>query len=372
MQIFLKNWYDKFLAEVKLTAKLKVVSPFVSEQIIRKIHESFNLENLELITRFNLRDFASNVSSLPCLRFAVECESKVYGVKGLHSKIYIFDQRSVIVTSANFTNGGLLNNYECGVYITDENVVKELANHFNELKALCKEPLQLSQCDQWQREIDNLEIVNTPVPKLTDYGATPSKIDVERTYYVKFFGSFDNRVSIDFKTRDEVERALCHYSCGFSINKKPKQIQEGDIIYMARLTAFPHDYAIFGKAVARKFVESRDKATPKEILERPWKKKYPIYLRVQDPIFLDGMMGDCVLLGDLIRALDYESFAATSRRYHKKRERHIEPKNVLRQQAYVKLTHKGAEWLEPRFQDSINRVGQIGSAFIRSLPSSSI
>jgi hypothetical protein len=372
MQIFLKNWYDKLLTELRRTTKLKVVSPFVSEQVVRKIHESFNFRNLELITRYNLRDFASNVSSLPSLRFAVECESKVYGVKGLHSKIYIFDRRSAIVTSANLTNGGMLNNHECGVYMTDENVVRELANHFNELKSLCEEPLKLSQCDRWQLEIDNIEVVNTPVPKLNDYGASQNNIDTQRNYYVKFFGKGSKRVNLDFTTREEVDRALCHYSCGFSLNKKPRQIQEGDIIYMARMTAHPFDYAIFGKAIARKFVDGRDQATSKEIKQRPWKKEYPIYLRVQQPIFVDGNMGDCVLLGDLIRALAYESFAATSYRYHQKNERDIEPKNVLRQQAYVKLTHKGAEWIESRFRDSLLRVGQIPPQFINTLPASNV
>ena len=60
-------------------------------------------------------------------------------------------------------------------------------------------------------------------------------------------------------------------------------------------------YAIFGKAEAIKFVDGRDKATKGEIAQRPWKKDWPIYLRVTNPVFIDGAMGDCVLLDDLIK-----------------------------------------------------------------------
>lgn len=184
---------------------------------------------------------------------------------------------------------------------------------------------------------------------------------------MKFFGTADNRESMAFKAREEIDRALCHYACGFSINKKPRQIKDGDIIYMARMTYDPSDYAIFGKAEAIGFVDGRDQANKIEIEQRPWKSKWPIYLRITNPTFIDGTMADCVLLYDLIKALDFESFTSTKWRYEKG-ERAINPYKSLSQQSYVKLTHSAVDWLEPRFQEGLNRIGKVDKKFIDSLP----
>jgi hypothetical protein len=368
MQLYLKNWYDKFLTEVANTKRLRIVSPFIKEQILRKIHEKFDYQNLELITRFKLSDFASNVSSLEGLKFAVEAGATIFGIRDLHSKIYLFDRRAAIVTSANLTTGGLINNHECGIYITDAGVIDELHRYFDSLKGLGGNKLTLTRCEQWQQEI-NLQMPNTPLPSLPDYGSAQVEINSNVNYYVKFFGTRHDRAPLNMTVKEEVERALCHYACGFSINKRPRQINDGDVIYLARMTENPNNYAIFGKAVAMKYVEGRDKATASEIMERPWKKDWPIYLRIYDPIFIDGEMSDCVFLYDLIKSLDYMSFPSTESRYQSG-ERDINPYTSLAQRAYIRLTSQAVEWLEPKFQASLSRKGAIGSEFINSLPTS--
>jgi hypothetical protein len=369
MELYLKNWYDKFLDELKRTKILKVSSPFIKEQVIRKMQSQFDFKNFELITRFNLRDFASNVSSLDGLKFSVECGANIFGVRDLHSKIYLFDKRSAIITSANLTSGGMINNYECGIYITDKSTIQKIHNYFNELKRMAGQKLSLEQCKDWQQELSQVEISNTSFPSLPDYGSSAIAIDKNRNYYVKFIGTGYNREPLSFSTKVVIDKALCHYACGFSQNKKPRQIQDGDIIYMARMTINPNDYAIFGKAEAIKFVDGRDEATPQEIQERPWKKDWPIYLRIKNPIFINGTLNDCVFLYDLIKQLDYESFPSTQLRYLNG-ERDINPYNSLSQQPYIKLTTKAVEWLEPRFQEALTLNGKVSKRFINNLPQS--
>ncbi len=367
MKLYLRNWYDKLLDELTRTKNLRVVSPFVKEQVIRKIQGQFDFNNFELITRFNLRDFASNVSSLDGLKFSVESGATVYGIRELHSKIYLFDDRAAIITSSNLTSGGLISNYECGVYLTDTTTIRNLHNYLNDLINIAGQKLSVQQCENWQLQLLKVEIYNTKIPSLPDYGASAIKVDKNKNYYIKFLGTAKNRVPLTFTSKEEIDRALCHYACGFSKNKKPRQIQDGDIMYLARMTFKPWDYAIFGKAEAVKFVEARDEATKSEIKERPWKANWPIYLRVINPVFIDGTMGDCVLLYDLIKALDYESFPSTKWRYERG-ERDINPYKSLSQQAYVKLTPTAVEWLEPRFQETLNRVGKVDESLIDSLP----
>lgn len=86
MELYLKNWYAKFFDELTLTTKLRVVSSFVKEQVIRKMDGQFDFNNFELIFRFNLRDFASNVSSLDGLKFLGVSGATVLGIRELHSK----------------------------------------------------------------------------------------------------------------------------------------------------------------------------------------------------------------------------------------------------------------------------------------------
>lgn len=366
-QLLLKNWYDRFLKEIKITKKLRIVSPFVQDQVIRKIKENYEFKNLELITRFNLRDFASGVSSLSALKFSVESEAKIYGIKNLHSKIYLFDTRLAIITSANLTNGGLLNNYECGLCVTDQATLAELHSHFNLLKNNAQSTLTLEMCDQWQSQLENLPIQNTLIPRLPDYGASLKYYDSSKSYYVKFFGTGKNRVPFSHSVKREIESGLCHYACGFPENKQPWQINSGDIIYMARMTESPKDYAIFGKAEAVNFVPGRDRFTEKEMIARPWKRNWPIYLRVRNGIFIDATLGDCVLLFDLMKALDHESFPTTKQRYDDG-QRDINPKLSLARQPYVRLTETSVNWLEPKFQTVLDRFGLVDESYIQSLP----
>jgi hypothetical protein len=337
MEVYLHNWYHRFMDELPRTKRLRIVSPFVKDQIVHKVHEVFNFKNLELITRYNMMDFASNVSSIDALLFAVVRGASVFGIRQLHSKVYLFDRRAAIVTSANLTSGGLLTNYECGIFITDSGVIEKLHRYVDDLKAIAGPQLETEQCERWRIELlQRQEIYNTFISSLPDYGATPFAADKTKQYFVKFFGSANNRVPFSFLAREEVTRALCHYACCFSVS--PRQFRTGDVIYMGRMTS-PNDYAIFGRAKAVSYVSNRDRASAAELLEREWKKKWPLYIRVTSSRFIDTSMGNCVMLYDLIRNLDYQSFSSTLRRYHAG-ERDIRPAKALAQKQYVKLTHQ--------------------------------
>lgn len=374
MRLILENWYKQLLAELDKTVQLRIISPFLSEQIIRNLHGRFNFDNFQLITRYNLVDFASNVSNLAGLKFAVERGAQIYGIKDLHSKVYLFDQRATIISSANLTRGGLIDNYECGLYTTDQAIIVELDRYFNFFKNIGGNPLTVEECERWKEDLEQKsEICNTPNTSLPDYGKTGaiSATDQIKSYYIKIFGTSRNRKNLETTIKEEVDRALCHYACGFSSKKKPRKINNGDIIYMARMTEDPRDLAIFGRAEAIRFDEKRDKATENEIKQRPWKKDYPIYLRVRNPVFIDGKFGDCVLLGDLINELDFESFPSTKRKVESG-ARDVNPRLSWRQQPYVQLTEKAVEWLEPKFNRGLKDIGTIPPEFLYKLPQSDI
>lgn len=370
MEIYLKNWYNKLLQELVKTNELKVISPFLGEQILRKIESKFNFRNFELITRYNLQDFALKVSSLEGLKFAVNNGAMVYGIKGLHSKVYLFDKRVAIITSANLTNGGLRNNEECGIYLTDKKIITNLHNHFNDLKIIAGQNLNINECLKWESKLSKINTTKGKAATLPDYGATKTNINISVNYYIKFFGKADNRVELDFPIKTEIERALCHYACGFPKNKKPRQVNDGDIIYMARMTENPNDYAIFGKATALKFKDGRDIASDIEIQEREWKRKWSAYLRVEKPIFLNGFMGNGILLSDLVNKFEYDSFPSTRKRYDNG-ERDIVVNRSLMRKAYIGITHNAANWLDQQFEDALRITGKVSDNFLKNLPQTS-
>lgn len=368
MKIHLKNWIDLLSNEISRTKKLRIISPFVKEQVLRNISDKFDMRNLELITKYCLRDFASGVSSLKGLMFAIEKGSSIYGIRDLHSKIYLFDHRTALVTSANLTSGGLKNNYECGIFINEASIIEELHEHFNELVEISKNKLELHICEEWQSIISSANIPISDLPSLPDYGASKTKFNTDKGYYVKFFGTAEYRKPFDYLVRDEIDSSLCHYACGFSVKKKPRRFKEGDIIYLARMT-YPNNYSIFGKAEAIQYNEIRDIASSKEKKERPWKNDWPVYLRLKNTRFIDTQLGNCTMLYDLIEQFQYMSFKSTERRYLNK-EKNINPYLSLSQQPYVRLTISSAEWLESRFQENINTYGSVSDKFILSLPQS--
>jgi len=173
MELLFENWYTRFLEELSKTRELKIISPFVNEDMLKTIQCQFDFNNFELITRFNLQDFAMTVSSLSGLRFSIEMGASIYGIKGLHSKVYLFDNRAAIVTSANLSNGGLVSNYECGIFLKDTRPIQALHAYFNKLKKIASNnKLTLENCESWEKELNGIEIFKGKTNAFQDYGAS--------------------------------------------------------------------------------------------------------------------------------------------------------------------------------------------------------
>jgi hypothetical protein len=70
------------------TNSIYLISPFVTRNIV--VHLLNNrYAHIKLITRFNLNDFQSKVSSLSVLKAFVEEVAEIKGIKNLHSKVFI-------------------------------------------------------------------------------------------------------------------------------------------------------------------------------------------------------------------------------------------------------------------------------------------
>ncbi len=60
----------------------------------------------------------------------------VYHLPRLHAKVYVADTQAAIVTSGNLTSGGLLQNYEYGLRVSEPSVVRSIRNDVTAYAAL--------------------------------------------------------------------------------------------------------------------------------------------------------------------------------------------------------------------------------------------
>jgi len=185
---------------------------------------------------------------------------------------------------------------------------------------------------------------------------------------VKFFGNARNRVSAVTPVLEVLERTGAHRAGSYPAGRRPRSVRDGDRMFQARLVteAGIGDILVFGRAVALRHVEGRDDASAEELALRPWKRRWPHYVRVREGEFVDGTLADGVSLSELMDALGAEAFASTQRNALAGRG-NVDPRQAYRQQPAVRLSYEGREWLDARLDEAFARVGRLSAAQLARL-----
>jgi molybdenum cofactor biosynthesis enzyme len=132
----IKTPWKKDLMELVSQSKqsVKISSPFVKENVCNELLSFKNTNTkLELITSFKLMNIYSGFLDLNGLENIINDKGIVKNFPKLHSKIYLFDDKKVVITSGNLTNGGLINNYEYGIFTTNSEIVSKVVNDFSSI-----------------------------------------------------------------------------------------------------------------------------------------------------------------------------------------------------------------------------------------------
>ena len=134
-----KNHEDKVVEMISKSDEIIVVSPFLSDDCKSIIEESKGLKKIIIITNLEkYDDTASKVISLYeyseiCKNHNIDFVLKNDGK--LHGKVYIFLKEGksigVLVTSANFTKNGFINNNEYGLFTTDRLIQEQIIQEVN-------------------------------------------------------------------------------------------------------------------------------------------------------------------------------------------------------------------------------------------------
>jgi hypothetical protein len=108
-------------------SRMLIASPYVNDGILQLAGKVNSGLTRTLVTRTDLRDFAIGSSNLNTLCTLARDGFSIHSLSDLHAKIYIFDNSSALVTSANATYSGMNRNWECGFGTHNANVVTRLA-----------------------------------------------------------------------------------------------------------------------------------------------------------------------------------------------------------------------------------------------------
>ena len=351
-------------------SRVRIICPFIKEKAAKRLPHYGRPKQLEVISRFDLNCFRDGVSDIAALRILFQQGAKIRGIKNLHSKAYLIGIDRAIVTSANLTEQGLIRNHEFGFDAQDQAIVAECHSYFEKLWKAAGPDLVLGKIDQWDRKVTAAWASGAgtrTTPSLGDEGqdvgflaepiiAQPMAALAEQGF-VKFFGEGHNRETPSHLVLDEVKSSGAHWACTYPTSKKPRQVRDGAIMFMARLV-HPRDILIFGRGIGLQYKERRDDASPAEIKLRDWKAKWSRYIRVHDVKFVNGTLADGVSLNQLMVELGSESFAST-RRHALAGKGNTNPRSAFNQQAAVELTPKAISWLEERLQQCFEKNGKI-------------
>ncbi|GMO42103.1 MAG: hypothetical protein Ta2F_18100 [Termitinemataceae bacterium] len=113
-----------------------IISPFLGRKTCEELSKVIISNGLKckIITRFYREDFLQGANSLDGLLSLLDSGAEIRALIHLHTKLYVFDDNYSIITSANYTYGGLYSNIELGIKFENEkNVIQKCTNYFQEL-----------------------------------------------------------------------------------------------------------------------------------------------------------------------------------------------------------------------------------------------
>ena len=373
--------WDKVIQEASTAdrTELRVVCPFIKVRAAKRLLQGKSPEKIQVITRFHLGDMCDGVSDTEALRLLLENGAKIRGVKGLHAKLYLFGDQRAIVTSANLTEAALLRNHEFGFVSSESAIITQCRDYFDSLWMKSGPNLDLARLEDWERRIEAVHLAGSCPSAAaglsdegTDAGVTPpGSVDTPRVSeapqsFVKLFGEGHNRAPLDLPVFEEVRLSGCHWACSYPKRKRPRQVQDGDVLFMGRLVKDPNDIVIYGRAIGLRHVEGRDEASPDEIGHRTWKATWPVYIRTHHAEFVAGTLANGIRLSTLMDKLEFNSFHSTQRN-SLIGDGNINPRSAYRQQAAVQLTKEAFVWLNERLERAFAKHGKLTPSELETL-----
>ncbi len=131
-KFLLSPWKNEFINIISETKKeLFVSSPFINIMGVRILSDAIRIKSsieISIVTNLTTRNIINEITEPSALLelYKQFAQVKISSLGRLHAKVYLIDNKIGIITSANLTSGGLVNNFEYGVLIDDKNIISAI------------------------------------------------------------------------------------------------------------------------------------------------------------------------------------------------------------------------------------------------------
>lgn len=405
IEILTDNHYEKILDLFEgVERKIKIISPFISVSIAKKLCQLVETNpkiDCQFITRFYLEDMIVKANSLEAIEMMMNAGIEVYALKGLHTKLYLFDDNNAVLGSANFTAGGFISNVELSIHFEGEpQILNDLNLYFDGLLEKikqCEEYLITEDMIAHARELYKSLLVGKKQSKTTRsvlmYGASIDKkskfettdekikeLDAcvgeadkvheifkqteieEQKYYnhniwLKFSGESDNRlVSTEGLPMTSVLlNGKKVYLSNYPFNVF--SVKDNDEIYFAALTTDlkgKNQPVVVGKGHLLGY--SRNNKTQESWIKAyPWMERYPYYTVISDAKIIDTSVNNGIPMDEIWDVLGSDTYICS---YGKKESIDAVAKKH-RQKAHMKLSGNAKDYIDSRLDKLIKMYGVI-------------
>ena len=104
-------------------AQLLFCAPYIKKEVVKEILAlKQDSTVLSVITSANAANFVNGSSDVEAIELLLNNGINVINYQKLHAKIYLFDNKKALITSANLTNAALFRNYEYGILVHEDEV----------------------------------------------------------------------------------------------------------------------------------------------------------------------------------------------------------------------------------------------------------
>jgi len=374
------GWKKELDAALQADSSIvRIICPFIKSKVVECLFCNRGLKKIQIITRFNLGDFSEFVSDISALHRLLKAGAEIRGIRNLHAKLYLFGMGSAIITSANLTDAAFNSNHELGFVVSDSSVVKSCHKYFDNLWNKAGENLSKSRLKEFEAKVsqylatknhndvfESLKDEGIKVDIWPEHPTFPIWVPDIKQAFVKFFGEGNSRADGSAQILDEIKRSGCHWACAYPKDRRPRQVKDGAVMFMGRMIKEPRDIMIFGRAIGIHYVENRDDASGADIALRPWKAKWPHYVRVHHAEFIAGILSNGVSLNEMMQTLKSNAFVSTKRNAISK-SGNIDPRKAYMQQPSVELSKEGISWINKQFEIALEEHGTIKASELAQL-----
>lgn len=131
-KLLISPWKNEFIDVINKTRKeLFMSSPFINVEGVRILSDAVQTKSsieISLVTNLTTQNIVNGITEPAALLelYKQFTQVKISSLGRLHAKVYLIDNKIGIITSANLTSGGLINNFEYGVLIDDREVISTI------------------------------------------------------------------------------------------------------------------------------------------------------------------------------------------------------------------------------------------------------